>query len=433
MTAIAKIGWKTACTLVISNMVGTGVFTSLGFQLLQVQHPGTIALLWLLGGAFALVGAFTFAELGTHYGQRGGDFIFISEGLHPLLGYLSAWTSLIVGFSAPVAIGAIAMADYLAPLGLSHGKWWTGAIVLLLCLLHSYSLRLSGRLQWATTLFKLALLGWLIALGLLYGPLPGNGLTLTSASPSWPRGVGAEVFSSGFAVSLLYVSYAYSGWNAAAYIVDEIDQPRQNLPRALIGGTVLVTVAYVALQLMLLKLATPEQLRGQTQVVPIAVGNVLGPFWAKGVSLGIALQLVATMSAYLWVGSRIVHSMSLRYPLWAWLRPTNQDNIPVRALWALGAVALGLLASGQLDRVLIYTAFVLQLMATLAIASLLRTPRRVEDFPCPGRPYGQWLFIGFNCFSLIFTIYGKPIESLLGLGTLAIGVLTYWWDRTLDR
>jgi amino acid transporter len=421
-----KIGWKTALALVLSNMIGTGVFTSLGYQLIGIQNTWSILLLWLLGGILALIGAFTFAELGTHYGQRGGDFVFISEGFHPFLGYLSAWTSLIVGFSAPIAIAGIAMEDYLAPFHIPFQRGITIAIVLLLCWIHSGSIRRIGRFQDFATLFKMLFILVLLGVGLSFAPIPTTAL-------QWSGNVSKEVFSSSFAVSLLYVFYAYSGWNAAAYIVDEIVEPQRNLPKALIGGTAIVTVVYMLLQVVFLKFAAVSDLAGKTEVALIATQNLFGSVPARWVGIGIALQLIATMSSYLWVGSRIVHSMSLRYEVWAWLRPTNSQNVPVRAVWTIGVIVLILLNSGSISRIMVYTSFLLQLMSTIAVASLLMTKRQPTDFPSPFRPYLQWIFILFNLAILGFIFQEKPIESLIGLGILAIGAATYGWNGWRTR
>ena len=149
-----KIGWFTATGIVVSNMVGTGVFTSLGFQLLAVSSTWNIVLLWVLGGVLALIGAFTFAELGTHYNRTGGDYVFISEAFHPLLGYLSAWTSLIVGFSAPVAIAAIAMEAYLQPFQIPNLRLIIVLIVICICFFHTKSIKFSAIFQNSTTFLK---------------------------------------------------------------------------------------------------------------------------------------------------------------------------------------------------------------------------------------------------------------------------------------
>lgn len=415
-----KISWQTACALVISNMVGTGVFTSLGFQLAVVQNTWSIMLLWLLGGVLALIGAFTFAELGTHYAtENGGDYVFISKGLHPFLGYLSAWVSLVGGFAAPVAIAGKAMEAYLAPFSILNLRLLTVAIVLLIGLLHSFSLRHSSLFQNVTTLVKVGFIMAILAVGVFVSALPGNALR-------WDASYQTEVFTSPFAVSLLYVTYAYTGWNAAAYIVAEIREPRRNLPRALLLGTFGVAVIYVGLQLVLLKFARPEQLQGQVDVAVISLANVLGKSGGRWVSAGIALQLIATMSSYVWIGGRVTQRMAQDFSLWRFLGKQTVQQIPVRAIWLQVSITLLLLFSGTLEQVLLCTSFVLQLMGTLAVASLLRTPRLPGDFPSPLRPWLQWAYILFSLFVLGFILADRPRESLIGLAVVAVGGATYW-------
>lgn len=424
-TSLPKISWQTACALVVSNMVGTGVFTSLGFQLAVVQNTWSIILLWVLGGVLALIGAFTFAELGTHYAhENGGDYVFISKGLHPFLGYLSAWVSLVGGFAAPVAIAGKAMESYLAPaFGLSNLRVLTVVLVLLIGVLHSFTLRHSSVFQNVTTLVKIAFICLILAVGVFFSAVPGNALR-------WDNSYQAEVFTAPFAVSLLYVTYAYTGWNAAAYIVAEIDNPRRNLPRALLLGTFSVAIIYVTLQLVMLKFAHVGQLQGQVNVAVISLANVLGESGGRWISAGIALQLIATMSSYVWVGGRVTQRMAQDFPLWRFFSKQTAHQIPVRAIWLQVSITLVLLFLGTLEQVLLCTSFVLQLMGTLAVASLLRTPRRPGDFRSPFRPWLQWMYIVFSLFVLGFILTDRPRESLIGLAVVAIGGATYWLKPT---
>jgi APA family basic amino acid/polyamine antiporter len=417
-----KIGWKTALMLVISNMVGTGVFTSLGYQLVEVQNVWSIILLWVLGGILALIGAFTFAELGTHYNKSGGDYVFISEGFSPFWGYLSAWTSLIVGFSAPVAIAGLAMEAYLSPFHISNLRFYIVLVIIGISLFHTFSLRHSSFFQISATVFKLLFVLFLLVVGLYFTSTEGNAVSVKTSLLS-------EISKSGFAVSLLYVTYAYTGWNAAAYIVGEIRNPQRDLPRALILGTLSVMMVYVLLQIVFLKFGTLLQLEGQAEVAIISVQNVLGKSSMPWISAGIGLQLIATMSSYVWIGPRIIHAMAKHYSLWRWLRPLNAHDIPVRAIWFQCLVILILLLSGSLQQVLIYTSFLLQLMGTLAVASFLNIKRKTTGFKSPWSPFIQYFYVVFSLFVLAFIIYDKPFESIIGLGILVFGAFTYFISK----
>ena len=415
-----KIGWKTAAALVISNMIGTGVFTSLGFQLADVQNTWSIILLWTIGGGLALIGAFTYAELGTHFKESGGDYIFLSRIFHPFAGYLYAWISLIIGFSAPIAISAMAMTSYLSPINEALFTDWFGiTIILLLTAVHSVSVGQSGKFQAITTILKLLFVVALIALGFWYLPAVDSSL---SFGGEWKE----EMLLPGFAVSLIYVTYAYTGWNSAAYIVDEIEDPRKNLPKALILGTLLVMVLYVSLQLIFLRHASVNQLTGQVEVASIAFSNLFGERGGVVVSIFIALQLVATISGYLWVGSRITYAMSKENPLWRLLAVKNANGIPIRALWTQAFISIALTMTGTFEQVMLYASFALQLMGTLTVLSLLFLKRKAGTFKSPLRPYLQLIYLAFSVWVLGFMLYEQPYESFIGLGIVAVGGITYF-------
>ena len=426
LNATTKISWKTATALVVSNMVGTGVFTSLGYQLLDVQSTTSIILLWLTGGFLALFGAFSYAQLGTHFKQSGGDYIFLSRIFHPVLGYLTSWASLVVGFSAPVAIAAIAMTQYLAPFGIQESNMLAIGIILLVGVMHSFSIRQSGRFQNVTTVIKLAFVLVLIGLGIAYTPaISANAISFRT---SWTQ----ELTTPGFAVSLIYVTYAYTGWNVAAYIVGEIKDAQRGLPRALIIGSILVTILYVALQLVFLKHASQEQLAGKVEVATIAFSNLFGPSGSRWVSFFIAVQLVATISGYIWAGSRVTHAMAKEHSLWRALRPVNSLGIPVRTVWAHVFISIALTLTGTFEQILLYTGFILQLMSTLAVASVLflKKDKNSDNFKSPFYPYAQYIFILFSGWILAYTLYDRPTESLIGLGIIAAGLVTYFFSKS---
>jgi basic amino acid/polyamine antiporter, APA family len=417
-----KISIYTASAIVVANMIGTGVFTSVGFQLSSVQNTWSILLLWLTGGLLALFGAFAYAELGTHFKESGGDYIYLSRVFHPILGYLSAWAGLTVGFSAPVALAAMAFTKYLSPFGLQNNVWLAIGVIVLIGLMHSFTIRHSSRFQNISTIVKVAFIMVLIALGFF---IQGDGSSALNFSNSWQT----EILKPGFAVSMVYVAFAYTGWNAAAYVVDEINNPAKNLPRALVGSTLFVAVVYIFFQFVLLKNASVTQLVGKEEVTFISFNNLLGSTGGKWVSVFIAIQLIATVSSYLWVGPRVTWAMARENKLWQPLAKKNMHGIPVAAVWLHVFISILLALTGSFEKILVYAGFVLQLMASLTVAtSLFLKNRQPATFRSPFKPLLQIIFLFFNIWVLIFTIIERPFESLIGIGILLIGVVIYFFD-----
>jgi basic amino acid/polyamine antiporter, APA family len=423
-----KISIYTASAIVIANMIGTGVFTSVGFQLSSIQNTWAIVLLWTVGGVLALFGAFAYAELGTHFKESGGDYIYLSRVFHPMLGYLSAWAGLTVGFSAPVALAAMAFTKYLAPFGLQDNLWLAIGVIVLIGVMHSFTIKHSSRFQNISTIIKIVFIVVLILIGVFVtNTHAANAIVLDN---SWHK----DIVSPGFAVSMVYVSFAYVGWNAAAYVVDEIDNPRKNLPKALIGSAIFVSVVYVLFQIVLLKNATASALAGKEEVTYIAFNNLLGSTGGKWVSVFIAIQLVATISSYLWVGPRVTHAMASEHKLWQPLAKKNKHGIPVMAVWVHIVIAIILALTGSFDRILLYAGFVLQLMASLTVAtSLFIKNKNGISFTSPFKPVLQIVFLLFNAGVLIFTLIDKPTESLIGIGILLLGLVIYYFDKPVVK
>ncbi|MCL6260177.1 amino acid permease [Aquiflexum sp. TKW24L] len=420
-----KIGWKTAAALVIANMIGTGVFTSLGFQLLEVQNTWSIIFLWTIGGIMALIGALVFAELGTHFKRSGGDYIFLSENIHPSVGYLYAWVSLAVGFSAPIAIAAMAVNHYLKPV-LGGFEPNVGAIlILLVTIAHSLTVKQSAYVQNLLTIIKLLFVFGFIGIGLSF--MPAADFQSFDFSDGWKN----EILIPGFSVSLVFVFYAYTGWNSAAYIVEEIDQPRKNLPKALILATLLVMACYILLQLVFIKHASVEQLAGKVEIATIVAQNLFGQTGVYWVSFFIAIQLIATISGYTWVGPRVTHSMAKDFKLWFPLSKENAHGIPVRAIWLNSAIALLLMLTGSFEKVLIYAGFVLQLMGTITIFSSLLLKNQT-GFKTPFKPYLQVIYLLFSTLVLLYILYDKPIESLAGMSIIGLGLVLYFFDKKIN-
>lgn len=424
-----QIGWKTAVAIVVSNMIGTGIFTTLGFQLTDITNTYSIFLLWFIGGILALFGAFCYAELGSHFKGNGGDFIYLKETYHPLLGYLVSWISLIIGFSSPVALAALAMSKYLSAFDVSFGNSFAIGIIFLVSVFLSFSLKASSRFHNFFTLIKIAFIIVLIivGIGISESETIGNSLKLDD---SWQK----EIMLPAFATSLVFVTYSYTGWNSASYIAGEIKDVQKNLPKSLIVGTVFVTVCYLLVNFIMLKHAPVNQLAGKEDVMGEAANNMLGNTFGKVVNIFIALQLVATISGYLWVGSRLTQAFAKENRLWKFLSVGNRKGIPVRAIFAHAVIATLIILTGSFEEIFVYTAFILQLFASLAISTayfIKKEDRKIfksnlfHIFPT--------VFLLFSIYILYFTFIHNPKESIIGLGIVAVGIVLYLIDRKLSR
>jgi APA family basic amino acid/polyamine antiporter len=328
-----------------------------------------------------------------------------------------------VGFSAPVALAAMAFTKYLAPFGLQNNNWLPIAIIILVGLMHSFTIKHSSRFHNSSTLVKVLFLVVLIVLGFILPGSPVNAVNTTA--PLMP-----DLFNTQFAVGMVYVSFAYAGWNAAAYVADEIENPKKNMPAALIGSALFVALMYVLFQFVLLKNGSRAQLQGKEEVTFIAFGNLLGSTGGKWVSAFIAIQLIATISSYLWVGPRVTWAMAREYKLWQPMARVNSHGIPVAAIWLHVGISVALALSGRFEQVLLYSGFVLQLMATLTVATSLVLKKPAQGvFKSPFKPWLQIIFLAFNTAVLVFTFAGRPFESLVGMGILGAGLILYLFDK----
>ena len=425
--ASLKIGWKTAAALVISNMIGTGVFTSLGYQIYDLKNTYSILLLWIIGGFLALIGAFIYSELASKFKQSGGDYIYLSRTFHPVFGYLSSWISLFVGFSAPISLAALAMSKYLNILGFNFGKEFAIAMILIVAVFQSFSLNLSSKFQNVFTVLKVVFILILIGIGLYFVPtIEPNAIVVDN---TWKQ----ELLLPAFATSLVYVTFAYIGWSSASYIIDEIDQPKKNLPKALFIGVTFVTFSYICLNFIFLKHASADSLAGQEDVANIAFANLLGNN-VKWVSCFIALQLIATISGYLWIGSRLTQATARENKLWSFMAKENKNRIPVRAIWVHTTISILLIFSGDFEVIFTYTSFVLQVLATLAICTVFFI-KRDELTIIKSRLFYllPTIFLAFSLYICYFVLTQKPKESLIGLGIIFLGLIIFYFDKRISQ
>ena len=410
----------TGIAIVVANMIGTGAFTSLGFQLVDLNNPLVIITLWVLGGVLALSGAFSYAEVGTAIKKSGGEYTFLSEIYHPLVGYLSGWISLTVGFAAPVALSAIAVVKYFPYTNLPV-KWTSIAVVAVVTFIHTLSLKTSSKFQNFSTLLKVILITALIIIGLVS---PENSGTAFVGANYF-----SEITSAAFAIALIYVSYSYTGWNAAIYILEEFENPQKSIPYALIGGTLIVTVLYTLLQYIFLKAAPINELAGQINVGTIVTQKMLGEHIGNLFSLAISLLLISGISAMVWVGPRVTSSMAKDYLLWRFFQ-SKSNEIPTTALWLQFGITALFLLTGTFEQILIYCGVLLTASSALTVFGVFilrkhKTHNNSSAFKSPLFPIFQILYLLFSAGMIFFAFIDNTFETVLGVGNLVLGYGTW--------
>jgi APA family basic amino acid/polyamine antiporter len=416
---------------VIANIIGTGIFTSLGFQLADIQSGFALLMLWVVGGTVALCGALCYGELSAALPRSGGEYHFLSRIYHPSLGFMAGFVSATVGFAAPVALAAMAFGKYLqGVLELGSPVFFSFAAVWLVTLFHLKTLRIGSVFQNFSTLIKLLLIVALIVTGFVVDPKqPINFLPAAGAVSS--------IFGAGFAVALVYVMYSYSGWNAAVYVAGEIKRPEKNVPRSLLVGTTVVIVLYVLLNAIFLATTPAQDLRGQIEVALIAGKHIFGENGGRVAGAVICLGLISAISSMTWIGPRVSMSMGEDHWLLRLLGRKNRHGIPTNAIVLQLVMVNLLLLTRSFESVVQYTQFSLLLCSLLAVVGVIVL--RVTS-PEIARPYRVWAYplppIVFTLITLWMMFYllaSKTIESLAGLATALIGLLLYFCAKKSVR
>lgn len=418
----SSIGFWTAVALVISNMVGTGVFTSLGFQLQAVPSAFCALSLWALGGVLAACGALTYAELASAMPRSGGEYTYLGETFHPSLGFLSGWVSGTVAFTAPMALSAMAFGRYMGGVFPSFSPHLLGLAALLgVSAAHLWSGDKGARFLNLWTAVKVLPILAILFFGLFLAPSAG-------ASFLPVRADGARLASPGFAVSLVFVSYAYSGWNASTYLAAEVHQPERNVPRSILLGTALVTGLYLLLNAAFLRVAPLSELAGTLEVGNVAGEKIWGSAGRAMVGGAVGLGLVASLSSFVMAGSHLVKTIGQDFPRARFLSRVNTRGNPWVAIVSQTAIALLLFLTSSFERVMTYVGFTLAVFTVLAVLAVFRRRARggvVSGYRTWGYPWTPILFLAFNFWMMIFILKGHPWESLAGLGTLAAGFAVY--------
>jgi APA family basic amino acid/polyamine antiporter len=412
------LGIPAATALVVANMVGTGVFVSLGYQLVDFKSGPVIVVLWLTGGIIALCGALCYAELARQLPRSGGEYHFLGAIYHPSLGFMAGLLSAIVGFAVPTAITALAMAGYLAralPWIPPRGAAIT--VILLGAMAHGLSGRTSGRVQLAMTLLKLLLIGlFLISAAFL----PGDGDIRWK--PQVPEDI-SMVLQPAFATAVFYVFYSYSGWNAAVYGLEEWQQPDRTVTRSLLGGTLLVTVLYVGLNVAFLKAAPVAALSGEREIAHVAAESLFGDEIGRLISGLFALGLFASVSALMWAGPRVLGAMGRDIRALRFF--SNHGGIPHRSLGLQAALAIALVVAGDFEFLISYTQTGLTLCTLLSVLGLIvmkskgRQIRRSTLAPA-------LIFVGFTGYMIVRMLSAEPAAAAAGILTAIICALLWF-------
>lgn len=425
------LGLKSGIGLVIANMVGAGVFLSTGFMA-QSLSPGLILLAWVIGGVLALCGAKAYAEVARLVPEGGGEYRYLSSLMHPALGYLAGWASLLVGFSAPTALDALAAGAFARAVVPSLDPRLVGAgLIILLTGVHAMGLHLSARVQNVLVGLKVLLLVGFVAIGVFFGSLSWP--TWTAASPT--QTPVSEVLG-----SLFFIAFAFSGWNAAIYAADEFEAPERNVPRAMLIGCLAVGLLYLVVNFIFVANLTPAQgtvvfkyddftsLKGQFEQVTLGqavMAALLGPFAAKVMSAVMLILFISAMSAMLLVGPRVYAAMAKDGFLPAFLG-SKAGKPPTGAVLLQGALALALLFTHDVRSVLSNVGAILVLFAALTVSGLFVAKLRGKDpslvsLACAGVyviSAGWMFFVGFKNSITLLAWVGAV--ALLGLGAFAM-------------
>lgn len=412
-------------------MIGTGVFTSLGYQLVNIQSVFPLMMLWIVGGIVALCGTLVYSELGAALPRSGGEYHLLSRIIHPSIGFGAGIVSATVGFTAPAVLAAMALGSYLSAVIPGLDQTLIAAIVILgFHGLHMMSVTWGTKFQDGSTAIKIGLILIFIAFGLF--------MDAPQSISIWPKlGDGAVMLSSGFAVSLVWVSYAYTGWNSAVYVAGEIHDPKQNISRSMLMGTAFVMVLYILLNYVFLYSAPTDAIVGQVEVGYISGIRIFGKMGAKIIGIGISILLLSTVSSYVYIGPRIMQIMGEDHAFIGFLKEKNSDEIPLNAFWVQLGISFLFILKSSFEQVLMYAGISLIITTTLTVISLFIL--RINE-PDLDRPYKVWaypltpmIYLIINCWILFYSFRESTFESMVGIGIITTSIALYYLIPVLKK
>jgi APA family basic amino acid/polyamine antiporter len=432
-----KLGLFPATNIVVANMIGAGIFTTSGLLMAGLNNPVLMLVLWAAGGIIALCGALSYGELGAAMPGAGGEYLFLSKLYHPVFGFLSGWVSFIVGFSAPIAASALGFSEYFtrAVPGLSAWIQNTGlmgpdmtkkvlavSVILIFTFIHYRGIKYGARIQNALTLLKILLIVILLTAGFSSGRGDFSNFTLGGSIPSGLAGWKT------IGLSLMWIMFAYSGWNASTYLGAEIRNPARNLPGSLIYGTAIVMVLYLGLNILYVYGINPEKMKGVISVGGLAMGSLFGKPAEVLFSILISFALFSSLSAFIIIGPRVYYSMAKDGLFFRSAAKIHKKfQVPSNSILFQCLISLVLVLSGTFEQVLTYMGFALGIFPLLAVFGVWRLRKsnpgavRIKGFPVT-----QIVYIAAGVLILLLSFLERPMESSIALLTVFVGIPFYF-------
>lgn len=425
----AKYSLPVGIALVIANMIGTGVFTSLGYQVGPLPSGFAILVLWLLGGVVAWCGALTYAEIATTLERSGGEYLYLSKIYHPTLGFVSGWISTIAGFGGAISAVAIAIGSYASMLTPLPEKMVAISSIVVISGIHLLGVKTGGRMQTVLTSIKLFLIVFFCLAPFLITDVRSGISFLPQAGDT------TLIFSSGFAVALVFVVYAYTGWNAAAYIAGNLQDARKNLPRALLIGTLTVIIAYLALNSMFLLTTPMSELAGQNDVGNVVADRLFGHEIGKVFSALFSIALLSTLSAMTIAGSRVSEAMGEDYEGLRILARKNRFGMPHWAVIIQAGWSVFLVSVSTFVEIVQYISISLSIFSMLTVAGIfkLRRTHTVRPFQVPWYPLPPLIFIAVTSWMIYYMFREDPRIILWSVATMIPGAALHWVLRRNQR
>ncbi len=442
-----QLGLWTAIFVVMASMIGSGIFGNTGIILSAVQNSYMVLLLWVVGGIIALSGALCYAELSTLMPHAGGEYVYLKNIFGLLPSFLTGWVSFIVAFSAPAASAGLLAGDYiynaLVSLNPEHAftlflskpygkKIFGSLLIIFFTIIHIVEVKKGSYIQNILTFLKVFLI--------LVFILAGFFVIFQKENFNFYQNIKNEPIQwNGIGVGLLFVMFAYSGWNGASYLAEEIKHPEKNLPRALIGGTIIVMVLYFLLNLLYFWSSPASQLEGKEAVAAITALNLFGNEISTFFNFSFFIILLSTISATIMIGPRVYFAMArdnLFFQSAAHLHP--KFNTPVMSFLIQGILAIIYIWSGTYEQIQTYMGFALSIFPVLSVYGLIHLRKKYPDIKSPYQtplyPLFPVIFIVFSLFMMIISFLGRPIECLVAILSVLSGIPFYiFWIKVVHK